>query len=250
MVHWAAAQLAWLETDLEATIEHARRAHAAAAGFPTTDDAVVLWAWAEHELGREVTAPAPTSGFALFAGAGPERRALEVLRTSPAQAGDLLEEAHAAHCVWSARLRCRWGQVQARSSVPDGPQLEDLRSALRTEADRYGCTRGWAARLATTGHGTPDGAFAPAAPGVDPARAGPRATASTPADPSGRLDPFQHEILLLVAAGLRSRGIAERLGVTTSQVDRAIRAARATLGARTRAEAAAVVAATAAAAES
>ena len=250
MVHWAAAHLAWLETDLEATIEHARRAHAAAAGFPTTDDAVVLWAWAEHELGREVTAPAPTSGFALFAGAGPERRALEVLRTSPAQAGDLLEEAHAAHCVWSARLRCRWGQVQARSSVPDGPQLEDLRSALRTEADRYGCTRGWAARLATTGHGTPDGAFAPAAPGVDPARAGPRATASTPADPSGRLDPFQHEILLLVAAGLRSRGIAERLGVTTSQVDRAIRAARATLGARTRAEAAAVVAATAAAAES
>ncbi len=60
-------------------------------------------------------------------------------------------------------------------------------------------------------------------------------------DAPGPLTPREHDVLSLVADGLTSRRIAERLGVSPATVESHVRAAMQKLGTRTRAEAAALI---------
>ncbi|MFA9271570.1 MAG: helix-turn-helix transcriptional regulator, partial [Baekduiaceae bacterium] len=60
-------------------------------------------------------------------------------------------------------------------------------------------------------------------------------------NPPGPLTPREHDVLSLVADGLTSRRIAERLGVSPATVESHVRAAMQKLGTRTRAEAAALI---------
>jgi DNA-binding NarL/FixJ family response regulator len=197
--------------------------------FPTSDDAAALWAWAEHLVGATATAPVPTAAFALFGAATHEHRGVSMLPNDPEGAAAAFAAAASGHRVWTARLRATLGQARALAGAGVPLAADELRSRVVGRGARaWPRPFDWPAVAGAAGSSVVG------------------AATSTPLgrdDPLVMLDPRQLEVLLAVADGLRSREIAARLGMAPGQVDRIIRTARSRLGARTRAEAAALVAA-------
>ncbi|MBJ7331521.1 MAG: hypothetical protein JHC95_16630 [Solirubrobacteraceae bacterium] len=147
---------------------------------------------------------------ALQAGAGTE--AVERFRTAIAQNG------------WRRHaLRCRLGLAEALDLV-DPEQATAHFHELVTDLRDVG----WTTLLHRV------------EPLVDAPPGGRRLRPSAPPAPGG-LTKREHAVLTLVADGLTSRAIADRLGISQATVETHVRAAKRKLGARTRAEAAASV---------
>jgi DNA-binding CsgD family transcriptional regulator len=186
----------------------------------------VVGAWARFELGEPPTWPAMPALRKMTEGAAIELEALRALANGHASAAAKQFEASAE--AWTGRhargeLRARWAAGESRRRAGDAKTatawllaLEERLVAIEARALLARVHR--SLRLL-----------------------GVRRSAAPDAAPGSPLSGREREILALVASGLRDREIAAQLGLSRWAVVRAVESASARLGARTRAEAVALL---------
>jgi DNA-binding CsgD family transcriptional regulator len=223
---WSKAEACWLA----GRPEEARDAVAACmglgiTGFPTTSLAGLMGAWACFELGEPLPPQPPLAPFPALAPVGVELDAVAHLasgRLDAASRGfDRAIECWRGRNVWGT-ARCLWARGEAARLAG---RREEASDAL-LEAERYASPLKGEALLRKI-------------------RRSLRATGirrSAARRGGGPLTGRERDVMALVAGGLSSTGIARRLGLSRSTVESLIRSAMTKLGARTRLEAAAIVA--------
>ncbi|HEY6745695.1 MAG TPA: LuxR C-terminal-related transcriptional regulator [Mycobacteriales bacterium] len=203
-VRWVWAEAAWLDG-------HAVAARDAADALPGRDLAAGLalltGRWARQDTPADADEPPPRSGALGRIGVGPI--ALTVAAWDAGGAG-LVDAA----AVWDGkmvreRVRCLLGAGLAGS-------VESLLAAEQLAAEAGLAALLGRVRRALRAHGV----------------------SRRPTERAGGLSPREREVLALVGEGLSTRRIAELLGVTRHAAETYVKSAMATLGARTRTEAA------------
>ena len=220
------AEIEWLAGRSRGAAECARSALEAypCGGFTMALQAVL--AWACLDLGEPVAGPT-TTAIRLPASHGwiTQVRAIEALARprGAAEAERLFDDAADQLAGVSVRdeLRCRWGAGEAAARAG---ALDRARERL-ADVERRAAARDLEPLLARIRRSL--------------RQAGARRTvSSSPA--YGRLTPREREVLALVARGHTSAQIATRLGVERSTVESQVGSAMRKLGARSRAQAAAM----------
>ncbi|MCU1454219.1 MAG: transcriptional regulator, LuxR family [Acidimicrobiales bacterium] len=223
---WSLAESAWLAG------EHRRSVSAATtsltlpmAGFPGAVNAALMGLWAATELGErgdERLAPATESGFVNLRGASLEAAALQARPHDPGRAADEFESAAAAWGEANVRafLRCCWAAADAALAHGDLVRAEGWLRSVEEHADRLGIV--WLQRRVSA-------LVRRAALGRRPDGPPPPPTAA--------------EVLARVARGQSSAAISRSLRVSVPTVESHLRTAMRRTGARTRLQAAALVAA-------
>ena len=223
-IRWAQAESAYWAGRPALAVERAREA--LAAGFPDVFAPLVL-RWALVELGREPGDPVQPHAMPLQRGAQDESRAL--LALSSGRDGEAAESFGAAAEQWApyhrrAALRSELGRAEALRRAGALDEARAILERLEIEALERGMTPllGRIRRALRSA-------------GVRRATRPPRTAA---AGVTGR----EREVLQLVASGLTTPEIAARLGVSRTTVTSLVRSAMTRLGARSRGQAAALIA--------
>jgi DNA-binding NarL/FixJ family response regulator len=222
---YVGAEVDWLGGRARASLRTAREAIALQPEFPLVAALAAVAAWAAVDLGLRFELPALRDGPLHLPGHAAEAAAVAALsrEDAPAEAERRFDAAAEAVADGSVRdeLRCRWGAGEA--ALRSGARARARRRLLEVE-DR------------ARAHG-----FVPLLNRIRATqrRAGAKVGAG-PRDAAGGLTAREQEVLGLVGEGCASGEIALRLGVATSTVETHVRSAMAKLGARSRAQAAAI----------
>lgn len=218
--HWVAAEVNLVAGRLVAARQLARQSRdAGGPDHPVAGLATVTSAWAAVDGGEVPDDEAPTGVLAVDRAATQELEAIR-LRAARGAMGGAMAFADAAE-QWRrlsvrARLRCAWAAADGAGDV-EGLRVVEEEARRRGLLPIAGRARQSLRRLGIR------------------ARAG-RAVAD------GGLSAREREVLALVADGVPSREIAQRLGVGRSTVETQIASAMGKLGARTRLHAVALLA--------
>jgi len=229
-----AALLLWARGEAEFVAGRYRRAAAAAAGaierspgtFPAGALAMLTLDWVAAETSRAL--PDVQVDSSLLPAARAEHVAIEMLATGAYDAAEaaFVETATAwEHSHRRASVRCAWAAGEAARRAGDRERAVAQLEGAAASAERLGL-RPLVARVRASLRelGVRRGA-----------RRGPTTTGLTPRE---------RQALLLVGEGLTSREIGQRLGIAPSTVDTQVESAVRRLGARSRRQAAAMLAET------
>lgn len=191
---------------------------------------LVAHAWAAHDAGETLPDDTVGTGWPALQPASLELEALRRWRIDGPGA-TVTERFTVAADAWSGRhlrgeLRCRWAAAEVARLA--GGSDEPVR--MLRELDRQALATGSLPLLARVRQSL--------------RRAGVRSSSPRPvaSQAGGPLSPREREVLLMAGKGLTARAIAQQLGVGVATVETQITSAMVKLGARTRVQAALMIA--------